>query len=361
MDAGSSRLWYPKPAAGVQVVRSRWVGFLDQLIEAGAQLDEVILSFEAGYSMWAMEDDHPAAIMAHPRWRGINSYEAGELLDISNIREPNHHRDYLLWNAATHRIVDGALQQSIYEPLRDRYPHSRCSNFNSFRVLRRQAIPTAMGGHPQWFESDGFGTHEGPSAYGVLGDAAANGIRRGDEPLGSSPYAAFLYTIKRIESVEASSTRDLKVWVCSRTTPMQRPRPVAGTPYNDEILRHMLVRRHGLLLWNPHTAHNVQEMMQTNAIIEDVAVRIGETGSALPSRTEWSNAIVQSTATGPDRVVHRFTLEFPDQPLRYRLNDAEYVRFAEEGEVGLWVTHAPDDDFELHGEAGSFVVGGLSD
>jgi hypothetical protein len=218
-----------------------------------------------------------------------------------------------------------------------------------------------VGGSLQWYESAGFGTHEGSVAYGVLSDRVGEQVTRGNSRLGSDPYAAFLYTIKRIESIEASSSRPLKVWVCTRNTRTKRPRPVAHTPYNDEIIRHMAVRRHGLLLWFTHSGNHGQEMMETNAIIEDAAVQIGETGEALPSLTQWTNSIVQSTTTGPNRIVHRFTLEFPDEPLRYRINDVEYVRFAEDDEVGLWVTHGPEDEFKLHGNTGRFVISGICD
>jgi hypothetical protein len=358
---GATGLWYPRPEAGLLVVRSRWEEFLDQLSDTGAPLDEVILDFEAGYGTWGMNDGQPAAIMADPRWQGITSYEAGELTDISNILDYGRSSDHLLWNAVADRIVDGALQEAIYEPLQERYPHRRCSNYGSFRVLRRYVVPSIAGAHPQWYESDGFGTHEGPVAYGTISTATAGHIMRNGEPLGTSPYAAFLYTIKRIEGVEASTARPLKVWVCNRNKPTPRRRPVRGTPYNDEILRHMLVRRHGLVLWNANMGSDVREMMQTNAVIEDVAARIGETGSALPSVTGWQNTVVHSSTTGPGRVVHRFTLEFPNRPLRYRINDVEHVRFPDEGEVGIWVTHAPDDVFGLLTRERRFVVQGLSD
>ncbi|MHC4901137.1 MAG: hypothetical protein ACYTGD_05685 [Planctomycetota bacterium] len=367
-NAGTTGFWYPQPSAGLRVVRSRWEAFLDQLSAAGAPLDEVIVDFEAGYSMWAMKEGHPAAIMADPRWRGITSYEAGELKDISRILDYKHSPDYLLWNAAAHRIVDKALQRAIYEPLRHRYPACRCSNFDSFRLLGKHVVPSIIGAHPQWFESDGFGSHEGPSAYGVIGDYTAGYIQRGDGPVGSSAYSAFLYHIKRIEAVEASSTRRLNVWVCSRNQKTPKPRPVLGTPYNDEILRHMVVRRHGLVLWNAGMGGNEQEMMQTNAVIADAAVQIGETGDALPNVTGWSDTIVHSATTGlPDmadgsnRIIRRFTLEFPDQPLRYRINDVTFTRYAEEGEVGLWVSHEEDDDFELVGATTRFVVEGICD
>jgi hypothetical protein len=339
--------WYPEPRAGIELVRSRWVSFLQQLRATGAPLDEVILGYEGSYGMWGMDDGHPAVIMADPRWQGITSYEAGELIDISHIRDYQRRPDYLLWNAATHRIVDRALQRAIYEPLRDVYPSCRCSNFGSYRMQRKYVVPTITGAHPQWYESDGFGTHEGPVAYGRLTPSTAEHIMRNGEPLGMSPYAAFLYTTKRIEAVEASTIRPFRVWVCSRNMAAPKPRPVKGTPYNDEILRHMLVRRYGLILWNANMGGNGQEMMQTNAVIEDAASHIGESGRALPGRTEWSDTVVHAATTGPDRVVHRFTFEFPDQPIRYRINDVVYERCPEEGEVGLWVTHAREDDFEL--------------
>jgi hypothetical protein len=361
-DGSPTEYWYPQPEAGLRVVRSRWEGFLEQLRQTGAPLDEVILDFEKSYSMWLMSDGHPAAIMADPRWKGIISLEAGELKDISDILDFRYHDDYLVWNAATRRIVDRALQQAIYEPLRHRYPGSRCSNYDSFRMQRQYLVPTVTGAHPQWYESDGFGTHEGAVAYGTIGIKTDRRIRRKNKPLGMSPYAACLFTVKRVEAIEASSTRPLKVWVCSRNKATRTSRPVRGTPYNDEILRHMLVRRHGLLLWNAGMGDNEQEMMQTNAIIAETAAMIGETGSALPYVTDWPNSIVHSSATGPHGVVHRFTLEFPDKPLRYRLGGRTHAKFPEPGEVGLWVTHQPDDKFKLLGkERHRFVVEGFWD
>jgi hypothetical protein len=55
-------------------------------------------------------------------------------------------------------------------------------------------------------------------------------------------------------------------------------------------------------------------------------------------------------------------LEFPDKPLRYRLGGRTHAKFPEPGEVGLWVTHQPDDKFKLLGkERHRFVVEGFWD
>jgi hypothetical protein len=351
-DGRPTEYWYPQPTAGVNLVRARWRIFLAQLHAAGAPLDEVIVDFEGGYDMWAGmaggdKAAHLSAIENDARYNGVHSTEAGDLDSLDRVLDYRHHEDYLVWNAAMRRVVDAALEASIYEPLRELYPNARCSNFGSMRIKRKHVVPTVMGASPQWYESDGFGTHEGAVAYGTISPYTASRIMRDGEPLGMSPYAAFLFAIKRIEAVQASTTRPIKVWVLNRNRSAPRPRPVQGTPYNDEILRHMLVRRYGLLIWNHEMGRDVQEMMQTNAVIEDVAGQIGETGDALPSQTEWVDTIVHSATSGPDRVVHRFTLEFPDQPIRYRINGVEYLGIPGDGEVGLWVTHAPGDDFHV--------------
>ena len=42
-----------------------------------------------------------------------------------------------------------------------------------------------------------------------------------------------------------------------------------------------------------------------------------------------------------------YTLEHPEKPLRYRINDTEYERSPMTGKVGLWVRHARGDEFVL--------------
>jgi hypothetical protein len=70
---------------------------------------------------------------------------------------------------------------------------------------------------------------------------------------------------------------------------------------------------------------DVEEMMQTNAVTEDAAAHIGADTSALPSAAGRRNPVVPSVAVGPDRFVPRFTLQFPDRPLHYSINDVVHA------------------------------------
>jgi len=63
------------------------------------------------------------------------------------------------------------------------------------------------------------------------------------------------------------------VWVCSRNQSTPRQRPVRDTPYNDEILRHMLVRGHGLLLFNAGRGGIEQDSRTVLEPEADLAVR----------------------------------------------------------------------------------------
>jgi hypothetical protein len=350
-DGRPTEYWYPQPSAGLELVRARWRIFLAELQRAGAPLDEVILDFEASYGMWAPmrgEDKaaHLAAIQADPRFQGVVSTDAEDLHDLSRVHDYRHYNDYLTWNAAMNRVVDSALQASIGEPLRAFYPNVRCSNYTSRRVRKDLAVPSKHGGHRQWLESDGFGTHDAIAAYGEVG-AVKDELLRDGEPLGDTPYAGLLFTIKRVESTSNSSTRPLKVWVAPKGKPLPMPAPFKGTPYHDELLRHLIVRRHGLILWNGRFGGDDEQMMHTSAILTECAERIGETGPSLAHSTAWSAAIIQSMTNHGDLVVHRFTLEHPRAGLRYRVNGVEHQRFPEAGEVGLWVTHARGEEFHV--------------
>ncbi|MHC4769974.1 MAG: hypothetical protein ACYTEI_14865, partial [Planctomycetota bacterium] len=350
-DGRPTEYWYPQPSAGLDLVRARWRIFLAQLYGAGAPLDEVILDFEKGYDMWGgMADEdkaaHLAAIQNDPRFHGVQSSEAEDLDRLDRVHDFRRHGDYLVWNAAMRRVVDAALEASIYEPLRELYPNARCSNYDSYYMRRDLAAPDARGGY-QWSESEGFGTHDAIEAYGHLRQVTSMPLRDG-RPLGGSPYAGLLYTIKRVEAVSNSSSRPLKVWVSPRDRVNPKwPSALTGTPYHDELLRHLIVRRHGLLFWNAYVGGDDQQMLHTNAILARCAARIGEAGPGLEHATSWSAGIIQSTTYNGDVVVHRFTLEHPQVGLRYRVNDVEWERFPKADEVGLWVTHARGDEFHV--------------
>jgi hypothetical protein len=351
-DGQRTAYWYPQPSAGVDLVRARWRMFLAGLREHGAPLEEVIVDFERWYNMWGgMQGEdkaaHLRAIQNDPRFHGVTSREDGDLSTLERVLDTQYD-DYLVWNAVMQGVVDAALQAAIYEPLREYYPDARCSNFGSYRMRRDLVVPTPGGGM-QWLETDGFGTHDAIPAYGHLGGVSKRPLRGGRD-LDKSAFAGLLYTIKRVEAADQSSPRPLKVWIAPRTMVRPRGSVLTGTPYHDELIRHLLVRRYGLILWNGEPGgDDPNELLNLNAILNECAERIGETGPALDDSTEWTDSVIESTTYHGDVVVHRFTLEHPEAGLRYRINGVEYVRHLGPGEVGLWVTHARGDDFHVVG------------
>jgi len=351
-DGTPTEFWYPKPTAGVELVRLRWRNFLVQLRRTGTPLDEVIVDYERGYDMWggmAGSDKvaHLAAIQNDPRFRGVSSKEGGGLTTLERVHDYRQYEDFLLWNAVMHGVVDAALQAAIYEPLSELYPKAHCSNFNSCRIRRDLAIP-ALTGLPEWWETDGFGTHDNIAAYANVRGLAFNLPLRDGKPLGSSPYAALLHTIKRVETADNSSPRPFKVWIAPRDQTHPGGSRLKGTVYHDELLRHLVVRRYGLIYWNGDMGGDNEQMLHTNAILEECAGHIGETGPARPhDGTAWKTGVIQSTTHHGDQVVHRFTLEHPRAGLRYRVNGVNYHRNLGPGEVGVWVTHARGDDFHV--------------
>ncbi|MHC4903570.1 MAG: hypothetical protein ACYTGD_18120 [Planctomycetota bacterium] len=300
-DGRPTEYWYPQPSAGLELVRARWRDFLVQLHRTGVPLDEVIVDYERGYDMWggmAGSDKvaHLTAIQNDPRFRGVSSREGGELTTLERVHDFRNSQDYLVWNAVMHGVVDAALQAAIYEPLRQVYPGARCSNFNSFRIRRDAAIP-GPGGAYQWSESDGFGTHNTISAYGRVAAAWRLPLREG-KPLGRTAYSGLLYMIKRVESVSKSSSRPLKVWVAPREMPIPRGSLLTGSVYHDELIRHLVVRRYGLILWNGDPGGGDDEKsLHLNGILNECAARTGETGSSQPHETAWSATVIQSTTS----------------------------------------------------------------
>jgi hypothetical protein len=351
-DGRPTEFWYPKPTAGVALVRSRWRNFLVQLYRTGVPLDEVIVDYERGYDMWggmAGSDKvaHLAAIQNDPRFRGVSSKEGGELRTLDRVHDFRASQDNLIWNAVMHGVVDAALQAAIYEPLREIYPNARCSNYNSCRIRRDLAIP-GLTGVVEWWETDGFGTHDTISAYANVRGLAVKLPLRDGKPLGNSPYAALLHTIKRVEVVDKSSPRPLKVWIAPRDMIIPGGSLLTGSHYNDELVRHLVVRRYGLILWNgePGGGDNAKSL-HLNGILSECAAHTGEDGSGQPHDTAWNTNVIQSTTHRGELVVHRFTLEHPRAGLRYRLNGVDYHRNLGPGEVGVWVTHARGDDFHV--------------
>jgi hypothetical protein len=348
-DGTPTVFWYPRPSAGLELVRSRWQAFLAELHRTGAPLDEVIIDFERGYGMGNLDPDrrrrHLAAIQADPRFAGVASADGRGLDTLDRAAEGYQQEDLLLWRAAMCKVVDDALQEAIYEPLRLLYPNARCSNYNSARIRRELAIPW-YSGVVLWSDSAGFATHDTIAVYGNLKAVTKLRLRDG-KPLGRSPYAGLLYSIKRVESVSRSSTRPLKAWVAPRDKPIPGGSLLTGSRYHDELLRHLIVRRHGLIFWNAKYGADHDLMLDINAILTECARRIGETGPSLPHVTTWNTAVIRSTTHRGGQVVHRFTLEHPHAGLRFRVNGVEHVRYPEAGEVGVWVTHTRGDDFHV--------------
>lgn len=348
-DGTLTGFWYPEPKRGVEVVRDRMLALVRDMKQAGVPLDEVINDYEAGYQIQGrgFEDHkaHLAAIQADPRFKGVHSLDADDLENLNRVLNFNF-EDSLVWDAVSRRIVDRALQEAIYEPLRRYYPDARCSNFHSHRLRRSLAIPD-HNGRRRWWESDGFGTHESMSAFGALRKKAAELPLRDGRPLGSGAYSALLHTIKLTEAVDHSSPRPLKVWFSPRDMPLPQNSPFTGTPYHDELVRHLCVRRYGLILFNGTVGHDDAMMLQTNSILSECAEHIGEHGTGRRHTTDWADEVIQSRTNNGDRIVARFTLEHPERGVRYSINGEQKQVFPKEGEVGVWISWEREDVFDL--------------
>jgi hypothetical protein len=234
--------------------------FMYGFVEAGGELDYLILDFEGGLRTWEHCGTGLFAAIAHdPRWsdpsHGLDGQSLEEKLAPHTIQRvcdrSNGSRGYLRWNALQFEVTARALNEAIYDVAQEHFPEVEGSNYWHDGILEAEAKHAPdNNGHFQHNPAI-FGTHGSSSFYGNIRGLADKSRSLGlAHPLGHHPFTALRWMVKRARAMWRSNDGQIMPWIAFESW-VESEFP--GTPYYEELIYHLALISSGpILLWNPH-------------------------------------------------------------------------------------------------------------
>lgn len=350
----NSRFASPWFDNGIQIVKARMEAFLNAFVAAGGTVDAVIVDNEADIK-WGntfATAEHIAAIEADPRFDQLAS-ELG-FSHLSAIQHLNN--EFTTWNAVMGGRFDAALQTAVYDPIRARFPNAVVSNYESFNVTSDNPTPWCTGS-PELRFSDGFGTHDTHSYYGLVSNFLAATRFDGSNPIGDTPFEGLRLQINRMRAVDAGSPRPMQAWIAPANNSASQYASnvrltLANHPYYDEMLLHLGIGGcDTLLYWNPSAWNpqmnpaewnTVADQRRVDSCLKELNGKLGQTPGA-PVVLRGPGFGDQVLATGRqvgDRIVWRLTFAPGINSVVLKFMDGTTQTVVAEGtRPGAWFSH----------------------
>lgn len=283
--------------------------FMQGFVDAGGELDYLILDFEGGIRTW----EHCgtglfSAIANDPRWddpgHGIGGQSLrGRLAPYSIERvcdRSNGNDGYLHWNALQFDVTAHALNEAIFSVAKEHFPKLEASNYWHSGVSRSEAKHAPdNNGHFQHKQAI-FGTHGSSSFYGNIRNLAGKSHSLGlDRPYGVHPFAALRWMVKRARAIWRSNEGRIMPWIAFEEW-VESEFP--GTPYYNELVYHLALTGSGpILYWNPQKGdwneYGVRSDAEQELRVDSMlgAVRARTTGRAnliTTGEISWGSKVV---------------------------------------------------------------------
>lgn len=346
-----------------QKMETFWAAFQD----AGGDVDLIVLDMEADLSNWRFRraggEKHIKAITSDPRWddpaHGINGASLKDLLSPHRLENVMNLRadDYLHWNALQRRLISTALDAAMFSPARAYFPRVKGVDYGSSGLTDAEAARAPdTNGHFQ-HEPHPFGTHGSASFYASIGHLQHHDHSIGlTNAHGRHPYAVVRWQVKRARAMWRSNDGRFLPWISRKGFAESA---LKGTPYYEELVRHLALLGNPLLFWNSSTENPPRtDDARIDRVLRDVEAHTDGTGPILESSGDipWTaDPLITRTRSG-SKTVYRVTIQRVDPDdqraivVRILENgaDTEDSLLIRGGEVGAW--HVQPE----HGPALSF-------
>jgi hypothetical protein len=255
-------LWLER---GTARVKDRVTRFFSEFKRAGGRLDYLVLDYEGNLSNWAMKPGQVEAILADPRSTAIKaklgfdsaaalkdcsppSYVLGDDLGAVVARGD---KPYMKWNRLAAGIVDAAMNEAIYGPVRALYPEARASNYGS-AVLGGGNVVLDTNGHLDTGFEGCFGNRGSREFYGYR-QLSRRKLKDGRE-YGREPFDVLRWMINTMRAYRRSSPTPLSPWVSHKswTGDNAFDFSFADNDCYQEMVYHLaLLEADDFLFWNP--------------------------------------------------------------------------------------------------------------
>jgi len=190
---------------GITTVKERIIEWFDKYKKAGGNLDYLIMDDEFSFSNWSLQTKlgWADAIESDPRFTTLIPKINQTSLELVMNRPYINHPAYLQWNAIQDKMLVDARNRAIFEPIKERYPDVKASNYNDY-VVDMDHVISEKNGHKQHYFSN-FGTHNAKSFYGD--------IQQYGSKIGHDSNTVLEWQISTFDAIRDSSDIPNMAWV----------------------------------------------------------------------------------------------------------------------------------------------------
>jgi hypothetical protein len=348
--------------AGAASMRTEWEPFVDRLAQIGPAPDFLILDVESSgrFKSWNLPESTIAAILEDPRFESTDLKNGQTPKSMTGdwsaeeIKQQRPRQAPADYNAAIDRIFSRALEDSILEPARSRWPDLQASNYGNFRIDRDETSPD-MNGTEVWGDAV-FGTHAALEFYGRLrglcthyGPDPANPtsiVRTSTDTFEPSGWLALIVDVNRARSMNRSDSGDHHAWIAAPDwrTDGNATSFFENSPYwRENIFQQAMAGASLFLFWNPKERQ--ETLAQTQARI-DQARTLDEVLAELDAETRGATSFEPIDSTRipmtTDSILSGARL--PDDSRIWRMSVGPNVRAARlrVGDRGVTLTFGDD-------------------
>jgi hypothetical protein len=243
IDGTHFGLW---PDAGVAAATSTFTNLFSSIKAAGATIDHVALDVEAGFPF---TEPSLAAILADPRFAELQSLAGTGTFSLDRLLDSAEEQDRWIW--LTGGLHAAYFNAAMFAPLRASFPMATLSQYYFSHA------PFGCGGADEWGALIAtptlIGTHQSPQFYGIVHNSLKLRFPAIDW---LDPMILMGHIVNRCRGSAIQLYRSpMMPWLSfkSSTSDAGEPIPLGGTPWWDEMVRHIWL--HGataVLFFNPH-------------------------------------------------------------------------------------------------------------
>ena len=334
--AGGKKYQGPWLEGGSAAAADWFTKFLSAFQFARGSMVFLAQDSELDLSMWSAKQPQIDAIAADPRWKKA----APQVGDVSKATDLSTWPLGARYNTAVGAILAGYVRRAISDPLHRAFPEAGTSEFGN-AILPPSLATRApdLNGCVQPVDEPLYGTAESPGFYANPNNLA----HQGRVDFAGSPLPTLIWQTGNARAYRLASARPILPWIPAKGWKESR---LAGTPYYDELLRHVLLcsESTNVLFWNTTTHLQFDD---DNATMDRL---LGDFATQLRGRTDLhcltpgpvsydAPLLISGVRTGDGRRVFRVTLSPHQQTATLTLpgeTTPTLVR-VEPGEVGAWI------------------------
>jgi hypothetical protein len=369
IDANGNPVWAPWADDALRQIGRDWPRVLALTKHCGATIDLVVADFEesGAFSAWSAPAAMIGALRSDQRWRRpslglpaladtLSGLSAATSDDIRDSRKP-----YLIqWNAAIERLSTSYMNEAIWKPAKQVFPHVQGSNYDGYRTDAQ--IPPCRNGHLQPHENV-FGSHSAPALYGEVEGLATryvdhadptrirpNSLSPSDTKIERTPWTGLLSNQQTARSCLRAGS-PLMPWIANPSYDGSPPgKGLACYPMDircwDENIRHSaLLGIQTFLWWRKDSSSTNAETERLESLMADINANAGgKVFRTLVSRPLAFNAswVLSGAIRQDGKAVWRVSVA-PSCPGIVNRSNGQVLKPAEDS-LGIWIVTETDQE-----------------